>query len=197
MNFKTLILGCLIGSLVVCLGYNSNSVVAAAKEEDNLKIGVVSVRKIFEGCKRNEKYRRDATEERKGLEANLQKLNAEIEAGKAALKTLKVNSQEYMDQVKEILTKQGSLQAQQEFSKRELEMKDLRWTEKLYQDIINAAKQAAEKNGLKMVFETDEPEIPSVDAQELMMTIRTHKLLYNGGCVDITTEVMALVDAKE
>ncbi|MHC4123492.1 MAG: OmpH/Skp family outer membrane protein [Planctomycetota bacterium] len=197
MKVKTMVLCCLTGLFVFCLGQHRDLALAENKDVGGCKMGIVSVRKVFENCKRNEKYREQALEERKNLEAELQKLEAEIEAAKAGLKTLKPNSSEYMEQVKEILIKQGSLDAQQKFYKRELELKDQRWTENLYQDILDGTKKVAEQEGLNLVFETGEPEIPSLGAQELMLTIRTHKLLYSGGCMDVTDKVMALLDAEK
>lgn len=197
MSSRNIILVCLIG-VVVFAGYQRNTAIAEPQEANSgIKIGIVSVKKIFENCKQNEKYRNEAIEERKKLEAELKKLDAEIEAAKAGLKTLKNDSPEYMEQALEVLTKQGNLQTQQEFYKRKLELKDQRWTEQLYEDILKYTKQVAEEYGLGLVLETDEPEIPSGSAQDLMLTIRTHKLLYSEGCVDITDKVMALVDGAD
>ena len=53
----------------------------------------------------------------------------------------------------------------------------------------------AEKRGLDLVLEGSEPELSDTTAESLVMSIRTHKLLYSGGCEDITDEVMARLDA--
>ena len=47
------------------------------------------------------------------------------------------------------------------------------------------------------MFEKDEVEFPTSSANELMLNIRTNKLLYSGGCMDITDEVIALLDEQE
>ena len=48
-----------------------------------------------------------------------------------------------------------------------------------------------------MVFEKYEPEFPFERPDELMLTIRTNKILYSSsGCVDITDDVMARIDAN-
>ncbi|GAF74646.1 unnamed protein product, partial [marine sediment metagenome] len=129
--------------------------------------------------------------------AELQRLSKDIEAERAGLRTLKEGSSDHLALMREILTKQASLQAQQEFHKRQMEFKDQRWTEELYKDILRITGEVAEQKGLDLVFESDEIELPAPSATELMMTIRTHKLLYSGGCLDITDEVMARLDAEE
>ncbi|MHC4659415.1 MAG: hypothetical protein ACYS83_09625 [Planctomycetota bacterium] len=48
-----------------------------------------------------------------------------------------------------------------------------------------------------MVIEKDEVEFPALSVDSAMLAIRTHKLLYSGGCQDITNEVMARIDTME
>jgi len=47
------------------------------------------------------------------------------------------------------------------------------------------------------VLEKSEPELPAASSNELMLTISTHKVLFNSGCEDITDAVMAKIDAAE
>ena len=48
-----------------------------------------------------------------------------------------------------------------------------------------------------MVVEKDEVEFPALSVDGAMLAIRTHKLLYSGGCLDITDEVMAWLDKEK
>jgi Skp family chaperone for outer membrane proteins len=198
MKIKMMALSCLIAAIVLFTGYQYSMAKSktdtepdAKKEVKNSdtassKIGVVSVRKVFENCKRNEKYREEAKAEQNKIIADLDKMKADIDAGKAGLKTRKEGSNDYMALVKEVLEKQASYQAQQEFLKQQIELKDQRWTEQLYKD-----------KGFEMVFEADEPQFPSASVNELMLSIRTHKLLYSSGCMDITDEVLAILDTTD
>ena len=54
--------------------------------------------------------------------------------------------------------------------------------------------EVAKKKKLDLVLEKNELEFPSANASELMMEIRTHKVLYSSGCVDLTDEVIATLD---
>jgi len=161
------------------------------------RIGVVNVRKIFQDCKRNAGYREEVVAERGRIVAELDGLSREIEAERAGLKALREVSDDYMASMKEILEKQARLQSQQEFYKLRGEYKEKRWTEGLYKDILRATGEVAKQRGLDLVLEKDEVELPAPSANELMLTIRTHKLLYSGGCLDITDEVMARVDEQD
>lgn len=161
------------------------------------KIGVVSIRKIFRGCKKSAKYRQDATRLRQQADAELVKLDNDIKAQRAGLKTLQRGSESYMVQVKEILEKQANLQAQQEFYKQQMALKEQRITEDIYGDILRITGEVAKQKGLAFVFERSEPELPALSPTELELSMGLHKLLYSNGCIDISDEVMTRLDSEE
>ncbi len=167
---------------------------ATAQESKCPKIGVVSVRKIFQDCKRNVKYRQQLAGERDKLDTELEKLSKEIDLDKTGLKTLKPGSDDYLSSMKEILEKQAKLQAQQEFFKRQMDIREQTIIESLFNDVITATAEVAKEKGLGLVLEKSEPELPAASANELTLTISTHKVLYSAGCEDITDAVLAKVD---
>ncbi|MHC4659414.1 MAG: hypothetical protein ACYS83_09620 [Planctomycetota bacterium] len=63
MKIRTMILSCLLGAVVLSMGHQY---CRAGSEADKpcLKIGVVSVQKVFEGCKRSARYNAEALSER-------------------------------------------------------------------------------------------------------------------------------------
>ena len=198
MKIKIMILSCLIGVVFLFMGYERS--LAKPKKKTvtpGLRIGVVSIRKIFLDCKRNAKYREESVAEQDRAIAELEKLSKEIEAEEAGLKALKAGSSDHLSSMKEILEKRAKFKAAQEFHERQIALKDRQWTEELYKDILRETSEVAEQKGLDMVFEKDEIELPALSANELMLTIRTHKLLYSGGCLDITDEVMARLDGEK
>jgi Skp family chaperone for outer membrane proteins len=162
-----------------------------------LKIAVVSIQKIFQECKRSISYREEAIAEQDRIIAELEKLSKEIEAEKAGLQTLKEDSSDYTVQAKELFEKQASYQARQEFYKQQLDIKDKLWMKKLYQDILRTAGEIAKEKGLDLVFKEDEVDFSETSANELGLAIRVQKLLYSGGCLDITDEVTARLDAEK
>jgi Skp family chaperone for outer membrane proteins len=162
-----------------------------------LKVAVVSIQKIFQKCKRGASYREEAIAEQDRIIAELEKLSKEIEAEKAGLKTLKENSSDYMARAKELFEKQASYQARQEFYKQQIELKDKLWTKEIYQDILRIAGEVAKEKGLDLVFREDEIDFSETNANELGLAMRVQKLLYSGGCLDITEEVTARLDAEK
>jgi Skp family chaperone for outer membrane proteins len=193
MRNKLVILGCLISLVIFAAGDK----MTWAKSKPTVKTGIISMRKIFQDCKRNIKYRETTTAEQDQIMAELEKLSKEIEVEKLGLRTLKTDSEDYLTAVKGLLTKQAKLQAQQEFYKQHLELKDQKWTEKLYKDILKTTGEIAEAKGFELVLEQEEPELPASSANDLMMTIRTYKVIYSGGCENITEEVISKINAAD
>jgi len=199
MRFKAVLLSLLVVSVFLCapLPQSADTRAEQGKSKSSVEIGVVSIRRAFQECKRNTSYRAAATAEKEGIVAELERLSAQMEADQAGLRALKQGSSDYLAAMKEVFNKQANLQAKQEFHKKQMELKDQGWTEQLYKDILRHVNDVAQKKGLGVVFDKDEVELPAPSMNELMLTVRTHKLLYSAGCTDITSEVLAQLDAED
>jgi len=163
-------------------------------EKAAFKVAVVDVRRLFADCKKNARYRGQINAEQDKAFARLEKLSAEVEAEKAGLRALKEGSGDYMAAMQQVLTKQANLQVARQLHQQRMELKEKQFTEQLYQDILQAVQDAAKQKGYDLVFDKGVVEFPAASANELMMTISTHKLLYSGGCADITDDVLARLD---
>ncbi len=161
------------------------------------KIGVVNVQQVFVKCKRNESYMKEAFDERSRLEAELTEMQQEIEADQAGLEKLKSGSKDRMEGVREVLNKRGQYQASKEFYELQIKLKDQRWSEQLYKDILRITQEVAAEKDMAFVLEKSEPELPAANAEELRFIIRTHKVLYSGMTIDLSNEVLARLDAAE
>lgn len=196
MKAKSFLFLGLLGLAVLFVSYGLSWAEPNDKQSDS-KYGVVSIRTIFETSQKNVKYRADAEAQQNKIIAELEKLSKEADADEAGLKTLVVGSSDYMALSKTIFEKQAKLDALKEFHKQSMTMQDKQWTEKIYEDILRITGEIAKQRGLIMVFAKDEVEFPSPTANELMLAIRTNKLLYSGGCVDITNDVMTQFDTEK
>ena len=193
MKLKSIVVMVLV---IIMSGFIVSAGAVRAADNKCLKIGVVSVRKIFQDCKRNTKYRQEMTAERDKLEAELDSLSKDIDASKSKLKMLKQGSADYLSGMKDVLDKQASLQAKQEYFKRQMDMREQTVVEQLFKDVIKATGEVAKEKGIDLVLEKSEPDLPAANTNELTLTISTHKVLYSSGCEDITDAVMAKVDAN-
>lgn len=196
MKIRAVVLSCLIGAIVLSMGYGYSRAESKA-EERSFRIGVVNVRKIFRDCKKGERHRVELSVEESKVNAVLQKLKREIEVAEAGLGVLRRDSSDYLELERDAAQKRGSYLSQKKFFEKQLELRDRRWTEELYKGILEEAREVGKQKDLDLVFAEKQPSFPMPSIAELMMTIETHKLLYCRGCLDITNEVMARLDEEE
>ena len=209
MKASTVALGCLIGVVVLGIGYEGPqtpfvafgnpdySQAQSGAAMPSSKIGIVSVQRVFQGCRRSARYNAEVLAEQSRTNAELQRLSKEVEASKAGLNAFKRGSDDYLAQLREVYDKQGKHDAEQEYRMQQKALKYQRWLEDLYVDILRGTGKVAKQKGLDLVVEKDEVEFPALSIDNAMLAIRTHKVLYNGGCLDITDEVIAWLDEGE
>jgi Skp family chaperone for outer membrane proteins len=197
MRFRTAIaLSCLVSMISLSVGAAMRQAEAKA-DQASVKIALVNVRRVFRECRRNAVYRRQAMTEYNQTMSELEQLAKELEADEQGLKALKPGSPDHLKQYQQTLEKKAKLDAHREYSKQQRALKDQRWTEQIYQEILLITKELAEQRSLDLVFDKQEPEFPTSSSDELMLTLSTHKLLYSGGCLDITDEVITRLDEEK
>ena len=207
MKTRAVVLGVLTGAVVLFLGYGYSAYCAEAAAKTgsaepgagavNSKIGIVSIRNVFRDCKVNASYRDKELAEQAKKNAELDVIEKEIAAQEAGLKALRPGTSDYMKQYEDLLNKQARFEAAKQFVSQQRVLKDRRWTEDLYKEALRITKELAKQKGLTVVLEADEPNFPMPSADELMMALQTHKVLYSDGCVDLTAEVVTEMNKIE
>jgi Skp family chaperone for outer membrane proteins len=198
MKVKTVLLACSIGVVVLFL-VHEYSLAQANSGEPILPIATVSVSRAIRECKATTKFGEKSRAENTRMDAEEDKLAKEVQALAAALRAgaLKPDSPDYMQQYQELYQKQAQLKVMEEYNPQRKALAQQLWTEKLYKEILRITKEVASQKGLALVLAVEEPEFPMPRYEELVMALRTHKVLYNGGCVDLTNEVIAVLDKEE
>ena len=196
MKIRTIILSCLVTMPVLFLAHQYSWAEPPQSQYKVLKIGVVNIQQIFINSQMSKQYEEQAAMERSMILAELEKLSKEIEIEQAGLKTLKTGSSDYLVVTKTILEKQANLQAQRQFQEQQLSLKYQQRIENFYLQILRISGEIAKVKDLSLVIEKDEIEIPASNLDNLMLAIRTHKMLYSDISLDITSEVMGRIDAE-
>jgi len=195
MNGKIAVSSVVIGAfpMLVVLDHGR---AASQTASPTSKIGVVSMRDVFKNSKKHMQYTGQAMSRQARIRSELDNLKKEVDGQEAELKTFKQGTADYTQQLQVLFEKRSKLQSQQEFVKQQSMLEDKKWLEDLYQAFQRAAQAIAQEKGLDLVLERTEPEFP-IPSDELMSTLYMHKVLYAGGCVDLTDEVTARLDADE
>ena len=195
MKIRTMVLSCLAGVVIMAMGYEYSQAQSKG-DTPSSKIGVVSILKVFRECKSSAAHRNELLAEQNRIRAALQTLSKDIEAQEAGLKALKPESSDYLAQRKVLIDNQARLEAEQKFYKEQGILKQYKWSKELYQDILRITSELAEQKGLDLVLKKDEIDLLALSVNEISETVRTHKVLYSGGCVDISDEVVARLDKE-
>ena len=193
MKFKMMALGCLVCAIILATGYEYLQAQPNVTGTTS-KIGVVSVHSALRNCQATLKFRERLIADKNKMDLEEKALATEGQALADSLRVYKPDSSEYMDTFQKMVQTQSQLKALQETNPRRSRLKEMQWTQKLYKEILRITKELAAKKGLALVLGADEPEFPFQRYEELVMTLSTHKVLYNNGCVDLTSEVIAQLD---
>ncbi|MHC4071711.1 MAG: OmpH/Skp family outer membrane protein [Planctomycetota bacterium] len=196
MKTKIVVLGCLMG-VVVLFFVHEFSLAQPNAGNPTSKIGLVSVSSAMSDCKATATFSTKMAAENNQMKADEEDIATDIKTLTGALGALVPGSSDYMTQYKQLLQKQGELKGLQEFNNSQRGLRPRAWAEKVYKEVLRITKEVAAKKGLDLVLERSEPTFPIQGADQLMMTLSTHKVLYGGGCTDITDDVIAELDKIE
>ncbi len=196
MKFKTVVLGCFIGAIALLFVHEFSFAQTSAPATVS-KIGLISVSRALRECKATATFGAKAKAEEEEMAANEKALNDEINVLKGTVRALVPGTPDYMEQYKQLVQKQAELQAIQEYRREQRSVSQRAWAQKVYKEILRITKEVAANKDLDLVIERSEPEFPIKNADQLMMTLSTHKVLYGDGCQDVTEEVIAELDKIE
>ena len=156
----------------------------------------MAILQIVQERARGDKQVADIMAERnKGL-AELAETSKEIEVGESDLKALKPGSDEYTKRLEQLVDKKARAEGRKEFLSRQTILKQQLWTQQVYLQVVQASRKVAADKGLDLVLTKDEPENLPV-AEGFTTAIATQKVIYSGGCVDITDEVRRASEGRE
>ena len=158
------------------------------------KVAVVNIDSIFVKSKKHATWKLKMEEKDSAVRAEMQKAAAEIDLLRRDMDTRKIGSEDYLKLAREGAQKKAMLEANEKYYEQEINLKIQQWTETIYKDVIRAIEKVAKERNLDMVLASEE--LNDISSRELMSFIRTSKVLYHNRQLDITEDVLAVLDAK-
>ena len=191
---KVIICILLASAILVSICYQRG--LAKGKEEiAPARIGVACVDRILLDSKKHAEWQKQMEALQIKNRGELEKLSKEIEMIRAAMNTRKVGSEDYLKLFRQGTEKQALLEVAEKFYEQEMNLKAQSWTEQLYKEIISATEKVAKEKGLDLILARDD--LASASTREIMTLIRTSKVLYNSEDMDITEDVLAVLDGAK
>jgi Skp family chaperone for outer membrane proteins len=157
------------------------------------KVAVVNIDNIFMQSTRHAQWKLKMEERDTKARGEMQKTAAEMDLLIKDMETRKVGSDDYLALAREGAEKKAMLDANEKYYEREVNIKIQQWTETVYKEIISIIDKIANEQNIDVVLACEES--ADVNSRELMSFIRTSKVLYHNKQLDITADVLAVLDA--
>jgi Skp family chaperone for outer membrane proteins len=167
---------------------------ASASGAGGSRIGVVSIRTVFNKTQHQIEFRTQAIARRRRAQTQLEDLAKDIKTAEDELQTTKQGTADYLQLLQSVMDQRSKLDGRRKFLEQQTALENKLWTEKLYQETLKIVGALAKEKGLALVLERTEPNFPMA-SEELMATLSTHKVLYADAETDLTAEVLRRLDA--
>ena len=161
------------------------------------RTGVVNMQKVLIEGDKNKSWDIMIQAEAEGMRSELTQLRNEILAGDEKLKTKSPDSSDYTRLSRELMEKTATLKAKEEFFQQDMMSRQQRWAEKSFKEVLKATEAVAKDKGLDIVLVKEEYQWPLNNANELMLVMRTTKVLYSSEELDVTDAVLATWNAAK
>lgn len=189
MKIKMIVFICLLGFGFLFLTYGYSSAQSGVPMS---RIGTVDIQAVSEQCNATKAYSEKVKTEIQKLTNEEDKLNTTIKLLQADIDSgaLKIGSQEYFDKYRDLRGKEAELKNLQDYNQQEQGLKTQLWKMDLYKKITTIANNLGKEKELYLVLAVEEPDLSPQRADDFANVVRSHKVLYSGGCLDLTKEVI-------
>ena len=171
----------------------SSPFLVANEKHKVTKVAVVDVLKLIDEYEKSGELEKKLEDQFAKEEKMIKDLESEIKSLRAELSYAGENKKEELQ--KKILEKEISYKVKRENIKKDLGRKHIKFTEDVYLDIVKAIRQYGEKEKVDMIFKKSDYERVK-EPQMKMKLLNEMEILYNKNSMDITDEVLSLLNTK-
>jgi hypothetical protein len=158
-------------------------------------IAVVRVIEILRQQAASGDRMKQAMAERSQAGSELEQLTRQINDQEQALRTFTIGSDDYLKQLDRVMEMQGRYGSRKEFLDRQMSMKQQLWTQHTYDQIARITSELSNEKGYGLVLAVDPNGLPLSETFSAMIAMQ--KVVYSGGCPDLTDEVKARLAAAK
>jgi Skp family chaperone for outer membrane proteins len=193
---KLLLVGFVITIIAISFGYRQG-IAASEKQIAPSKVAIVDVTKVLQNSKKHKQWQERMTKDEDQMKNEFQQAKEALDKLQTSMAALVVGSKDYISAMKDFLDKKSLLEAKDKFYQEKVNMEMQQWTEKLYTQMLDVTTKVAQKKGIDIVLAQEQLDLPSPSLRDFMLSIRTKKVLYCNTQLDITDEVLALLDEAQ
>jgi Skp family chaperone for outer membrane proteins len=174
-----------------------------AAAQDSPRIAIVNPAKVFNEMQETKDLKQAMESNGQAIKAEGQKRQADVEEAKKKRSLFNEGTEDFNKASKELIEKAIALQTWQELIKQDLARQQKNQMSNLFKKIEEATKEVATAKKLDIVIVEQKIDLPSdpgtmdqINVDQLRSLINQRTVMYNNGKYDITSEVLAAVDAK-
>lgn len=159
------------------------------------KAAGVDVVRVFNEYQRQKDLNEEMKQLQDALEAEEKQRRAAIEDAQAVVDAMDRSDSSYAERMREVLRLQVEYKNWAEMKQADMTREVALWSIRIYDEIIKACQDMAEKEGYDFVIYLDEFTPVSMEPEVIKEQIRSRKVLYVNPAVDLTKEVTAKLNA--
>jgi Skp family chaperone for outer membrane proteins len=203
---KSLLIGALALLAVALLLPMGRSVQAQGQAQSapaggtSVRIATANVGRIFNDIKERTEVKNKFDAEVSNLASIEKQKKQKVSDLQAARDLLKPNSPEWDEANRQLLNAAIEFRAWGELSQADLDRKRKQQTKGLYDKIIAAIGEVAQQRGIDIVIATQNTDLPEnldeISVKQLQATLLQRDVLYSAPKVDVSADVIAIMDAR-
>jgi Skp family chaperone for outer membrane proteins len=185
-----------VAALVMCLTFGT----AAAKAQEAAKVGIVNPAAVFAQMQETKDLKQKLENDRKALEQEVQSRQGKVKDLQGARDMLKADSPQYQDADKAFMQAAIEFDTWSKITQAQLQGQQKQQMKILFDKIVTATTQVAQRKGLDLVLADQRPELPenlaAINVDQLRAILNGRNVLYSTPRVDISNDVVAALDAQ-
>jgi Skp family chaperone for outer membrane proteins len=166
------------------------------KKGSPTKIGFANIKNIIDQYKRTLTLEKDIDRFREEESDKTEQLRKRVKEKRDELKMLNQGSRLYYETWKEIRKLELDINFQDEALKGDLQLRLLKATKDVYEDILKEIQDYAGKNDYLVIFKVESGDLESESKAELILRINSRGVLYYAPSLDISEEIIKSLNAK-
>lgn len=186
-----------LAGIITCLVIFASAPLMAA---DGTRIAVASAARIFSEMQERKDLNERLRSDQKLLSGVKAEKEERLRALQAAREALKADSPQYQEKNAELLKATIEYETWGKLSEANRQRDMKLQTRRLFEKIEQAVGEVARQKGYDLILTDQRPELPEdmdrVNMEQLLSLINARSVLYAGEKVDISSDVLALLDAR-
>lgn len=196
MKLSTVKMPILCLAITLLANFTYTNLNLANAEAEDFKIGIVDISSVFEKYQKRIDLDTELKEQEKGFQDEINKKRKEIIDLDEETQLLDLGSESRSKNENLLERKNVELEGYAKFAERQLLKKYKDFFENIYEEVVLKVEEIGKQEGFDLIIKKEEPDLKSGQISDLQFKIGIRTVLYHSESVDITTDVIDILNAS-